>query len=94
MKVITKSLWLVALTFSTNFTFGQIFPQQSGGGASPATNILSQVPHAGLLRIDYDFFDIPDTVDVYYQNINVFSSGWVQLSGQFNVMGPEIRPTS
>jgi hypothetical protein len=84
MKVITKSLWLVALTFSTNFTFGQIFPQQSGG-ANPATNILSAVPHAGLLRIDYDFFAIPDTLDVYYENINIFSSGWVQGSGQFNI---------
>ena len=82
MKVITKSLWLFVL--STSFAFGQVFPQQSGG-ASPATNILSLVPRAGLLRIDYDFFTIPDTLDVYYDNINIFSSGWRQHSGQFNV---------
>jgi hypothetical protein len=85
MKVVTKSLWLVALIFSTSFTIGQIFPQQSGGGESPATNILSLVPHAGLLRIDYDFFTAPDTLDVYYENINIFSSGWLQYSGQFNI---------
>jgi hypothetical protein len=85
MKVPTKLLWLVALIFSTSFTFGQIFPAQSGGGYSPATNILSGVPHAGLLRIDYDFFTIPDTLDVYYENIDIFSSGLLQHSGQFNI---------
>jgi hypothetical protein len=85
MKVVTKLLWLFALIFSTSLTFSQIFPQQSGSGPSPATNILNLVPHAGLLRIDYDFFTIPDTLDVYYDNINIFSSGWVQNSGQFNI---------
>lgn len=85
MKVITKSLWLVALIFSTCFTLGQVFPLQSGSGMSPVTNTLSVVPRVGLLRIDYHFFAIPDTLDVYYENINIFSSGSVQGSGQFNV---------
>jgi hypothetical protein len=85
MKVLTKSLWLFALIFSTSFAFGQIFSQQSGTGSSPATNILNLVPRAGLLRINYQFFVIPDTLDVYYDHINIFSSGLVQNSGQFNI---------
>jgi len=89
MKVFTKLLWLVALIFPTSITFAQIFPQQSGTGMSPATNILSLVPHAGVLRIDYEFFTIPDTLDAYYDDINIFSSGPLQNSGQFNIpFGP------
>jgi hypothetical protein len=85
MKVITKLLWLFAFIFSTSFTFGQIFPEQAGSGINPATNILSLIPPAGVLRIDYEFFVIPDTLDVYYDNKNIFSSGQVQYSGQFNI---------
>jgi hypothetical protein len=85
MKVLTKLLWLVAFIFSTSFTFGQIFPQQAGSGFNPATNILSPVPLVGLLRIDYNFFAIPDTLDVYYEDKNIFSSGLLQGFGQFNI---------
>src|SRR5437899_9283307 len=53
--------------------------------AGPAAYILCPVPHAGILRIDYEFFSIPDTLDVYYEDVDIFSSGWVQRSGQFDI---------
>ena len=85
MKAITRLLWLFALVFSTSFTWAQIFPQQSGSGPAPATNILSSIPRAGILRIDYNFYTIPDRLDVYYGNTDIFSSGLLQNSGEFNI---------
>src|SRR5207249_6846386 len=47
------------------------------------TNILTAVPNVGTLIIDYNFFTIPDTLDVYYQETNIFSSGLLSGSGEF-----------
>ena len=85
MKAIARSLYFFALVLCTNFTSAQIFPQQSGGGPNPATNILSGIPNSGVLRIDYNFYTIPDSLDVYYNNTDIFSSGYLQYSGEFNI---------
>jgi hypothetical protein len=61
----------------------QVFSLQSGGGQLAATNILSPVPNSGTLLIDYNFFAVPDTMDVYYGGTDIFSSGLVSYSGQF-----------
>jgi hypothetical protein len=53
------------------------------------TNVLSPVPTQGTLIIDYDFFPIPDTLDVFYDGVNIFSSGPVSGPGTFNIQyGP------
>jgi hypothetical protein len=60
----------------------QVFDPRFGGQFTD-TNILSLVPNSGTLLIDYDFFTIPDTLDVFYENKDIFSSGLVAGAGQF-----------
>ena len=62
---------------------GQTFPPVSGSDA--ATNSLSPIPPGGTLSIQYDFFQIPDTMNIYYEGVNVFSSGLIAGAGQFVV---------
>ena len=83
MKTIKTTIALVILFGSAALSFGQGFPVQTG--TSPATNIFTPVPTSGTLLIDYDFFGIPDTMDVYYDNTDIFSSGITTGSGQFDI---------
>lgn len=73
MKVIRTTFPLVLLIGSAALSLGQGFPTQSG--TSTATNIFSPVPNAGVLTVYYDFFTQPDSMDVYYDDVNIFSSG-------------------
>jgi hypothetical protein len=77
-------LLLVVLFGSIAMSFGQVFPTQQGGSAA-ATNTISPVPNFGTLVIDYDFLTIPDTMDVYYNGTNIFSSGLINGAGQFTI---------
>ena len=66
----------------TNF-FGAF----TAGGAAASTNILGPVGTSGTLLINYDFFTVPDTMDVYYQDLTtpIFRSGPVSGSGRFSI---------
>jgi hypothetical protein len=81
---LTKPVRLVTLIWLSSITFlsGQTFPLQTGNNL-PATNSFAPIPIGGTLLIDYNFFSIPDTLDVYYDNLDIFSSGFVVGSGQF-----------
>ncbi|MEI7730301.1 MAG: PEP-CTERM sorting domain-containing protein [Verrucomicrobiota bacterium] len=87
------SLLLVLLWFSSTATsVGQTFPTQYGNynpsdqsPPSPATNTLTFLPITGVLVIDYMFYAIPDTLDVFYDNKAIFSSGLISGTGQFVV---------
>jgi hypothetical protein len=87
--------FVAILLGSAALTVGQVFPGRSAasGGLSD-TNSLSPVPPHGVLLVDYEFISIPDTLDVYYEGANVFSSGWVSGSGQFVIpYGPGMSDT-
>jgi len=64
-------------------SWGQSFDPQFGTTGS--TNIIGPVPIVGTLLIDYNFFTIPDSMDVYYDSVDIFSSGLVSGSGQFSI---------
>jgi len=78
-------LFLLLLLVATRPTVvvAQIFGVRSGTGSLADTNILSLVPNSGTLIINYDFFTIPDTLDVFYGSQDIFSSGLVAGAGQF-----------
>ena len=66
------------------------FPTQDGIGGN-VTNILTPVPNSGILRIDYDFYTIPDKLDVFYDGAEVFGSGLVAGTGHFDIpYGPGV----
>jgi len=63
-------------------SFGQVYV---GGisGFNTDTNVLGPIPLSGTLLVDYDFFTLPDTMDVYYDGNDIFNSGSVSGNGQF-----------
>jgi subtilisin-like proprotein convertase family protein len=75
------------LNISTNF-----FGQQSSGGAIQTNNILTNIPPQGVLIITYQFFDVPDQMDVYDSlGQHIFHSGFVNQGGTFTIpYGPGV----
>ena len=60
------------LHITTNF-----FGTTTAGGATANTNVLTPVATSGILRIDYNFFTVPDTMDVYYDGVLIYSTGLI-----------------
>ena len=71
---------LGAVTTTTNF-----FGQQRAGDFNANTNVLSPVPTSGILIIDYNFHDIPDTLAVNYDGTNVVTLTGVKGAGAVTV---------
>ena len=68
------------LNISTN-----IFGQVTAGGANANTNILGPVPNQGVLVVKYNMFTVPDQMDVYYNGVDIFHSGYVSGPGTFTI---------
>ena len=64
------------LNITTNF-----FGTQSAGDFNANTKVLAPVPNSGVLIIDYNFFGIADTIDVYYDGVDIFSPGPISNPG-------------
>jgi len=89
---LASGLFLLFVLGTEVLSYGQIFPAQSGSGQFAHTNILGPVPNSGTLLIDYDFYILPDTLDVYYDGTDIFTSGLVQGAGQFVIpFGPGLE---
>ena len=70
----------------TNF-----FETKTAGDANANTNVLSPVSASGTILINYDFFAAPDSMDVYYDGMDVFSTGLINGAGTFTVpFGPGV----
>jgi subtilisin-like proprotein convertase family protein len=67
-----------SINITTNF-----FGTQQAGSTNAATNVISAIPSSGILLVNYDFYTEPDTIDVYYSGVDIFSPGYVSGSGQF-----------
>jgi subtilisin-like proprotein convertase family protein len=83
----TSSANIGHLNLATNF-FSQQVP---GANGFIVTNTIGPVTNSGLLLIDYDFFQVPDSMDVFYDGVDIFSSGLVSGAGTFTIpYGPGI----
>jgi hypothetical protein len=71
-----------SITFSTNF-----FPTQVAGTAEENRNVLNNIPPTGILIINYDFFTIPDTMDIYTNNstVPIVSTGLINGAGTITI---------
>ena len=68
-----------------------VFPTRSSGDFNASTNVLPTVQNQGILLVDYDFYALPDTMHVYYDDALIFDSGSMSNSGQFNIaFGPGV----
>lgn len=64
--------------------FTNLFGATTAGDAHASTNTLVPVPTSGVLIIDYDFFTVPDQIDVYYDGLDIFTAT-VAGAGTFTV---------
>jgi subtilisin family serine protease/subtilisin-like proprotein convertase family protein len=73
----------------SNLSTTNIVPVSSTGGPDAATNTVDTGQNSGTIQIDYNFFDVPDTMHIYYDGVLIFDSGQVRGAGTFNVtFGP------
>jgi subtilisin family serine protease/subtilisin-like proprotein convertase family protein len=68
-----------------------IFPTRTAGNYYADTNILQVGANQGTLFVDCDFYAAPDTMDVYYDNTNIYDSGPVSFSTNVTIpFGPGV----
>ncbi len=73
-------------TFITN-----IIPVSSSGGPEASTNIVDTGQTSGSISINYNFYNIPDRMTIYYQNSLIFDSGLINGVGVTNItFGPGV----
>ncbi|MEI7731269.1 MAG: S8 family serine peptidase [Verrucomicrobiota bacterium] len=70
-----------SVTYYTNW----LSPTTPSGTAKPDTNSIAVNQNSGYLIINYQFFGIPDDIDVYLYGINIFSRHGVSGGGTFMV---------
>lgn len=62
-----------------------VFPATTSGDFNANTNVLSPTLQSGVVKVDYDFFDEPDQLRVYYDGRRIYDSGMVSGSGQLSI---------
>jgi subtilisin-like proprotein convertase family protein len=66
-----------------------IFPTRTAGNYYADTNILHVGANQGTLFLDYDFYVLPDTMHVYYDDVLIYDSGLVSSNSAVSIpFGP------
>jgi subtilisin-like proprotein convertase family protein len=66
-----------------------IFPTRTAGNYFADTNILQVGANQGTLFVDYDFYVLPDTMHVYYDDVLIYDSGLASSNGAVTIpFGP------
>jgi hypothetical protein len=66
-----------------------IFPTRTVGNYFADTNILQVGANQGTLFVDYDFYVLPDTMHVYYDDMLIYDSGLVSFTNDVSIpFGP------
>ena len=60
---------------STSYTTNLVFAAAQTNNPAPITNIVATGGNFGQIWLDYTTFAIPDSIDVYYEGQNIYSSG-------------------
>jgi subtilisin-like proprotein convertase family protein len=62
-----------------------VFPRASTGSVLPDINTVATGQNEGTVQIDYNFYQNPDTLRIYYEGDLIFDSGLVSGAGTFAV---------
>jgi subtilisin-like proprotein convertase family protein len=54
-----------------------VVPRTSEGGADEDREVLETDTTSGIIQIDYEFFELPDSIRIYYEGVLLFDSGLV-----------------
>ncbi len=75
--------------YGTSTLTTNVFPVTSTGDANPNTNIFSTAQNSGTINIDYDFFQVPDQLQIYYDGLLIYDTGLISGAGTISVpFGP------
>ena len=62
-----------------------LFPTRTAGNYLADTNILHVTRNQGTLFVNYDFYLLPDTMHVYYDNVLIYDFGLVSFTNQVSI---------
>ncbi len=62
-----------------------VFPTRTSGDFNANTNVLPVGHGAGTLYVNYEFYALPDSMRVYYDDAPIFDSGEVNGGGTFMI---------
>jgi subtilisin-like proprotein convertase family protein len=68
-----------------NYSVTNVILGSASGGRAASTNVIDTGQTSGVLTINYNFYPIPDEMEVYYQGALIFDSGAISGSGVTNI---------
>jgi subtilisin-like proprotein convertase family protein len=74
-----------AADFGTVITNTLVSPRTSSGGPEEDRNEIETGSNWGTVKVDYEYYDIPDTMHIYYDGVRIYDSGLINGSGSFSV---------
>jgi subtilisin-like proprotein convertase family protein len=64
-------------------------PASSSGSYQPSTNVIDTGETAGSFTVNYNFFPVPDEMEIFYEGTVLTNTGFISGPGQFNLnFGP------
>ncbi|HUL51500.1 MAG TPA: S8 family serine peptidase, partial [Candidatus Nitrosotalea sp.] len=75
--------------YGATLTTTNVFPRTSSGGPEEDRNVIGTGLTSGQIKIDYDFFTVPDDLRVYYEGVLLFDTGLTNGAASISVnFGP------
>ncbi|MEK7780372.1 MAG: S8 family serine peptidase [Verrucomicrobiota bacterium] len=71
--------------FGNSLSITNFVPVDANGTAAGQTNFIPTRATAGTVNIDYDFFQQPDEMTVYYQGLQLTNTGLISGAGRLTV---------
>ena len=75
--------------YGSGVTVTNSVPLTTSGGAAANTNVVGLAGNQGTLIVNYNFYEVPDRMDVYYDGALIYDTGLISYSNTFSVnFGP------
>ncbi len=75
--------------YGATFITTNVVPQYFDGGPEEQRTTIPVGQNFGTLRIDYQFYTVPDRMTIYYDGARIYDSGVISHTGSFSLMfGP------
>src|SRR5438046_207905 len=73
------------LGYGISYTVTNVYPQTSSGGPEEDRKVIETKQNTGTIKLSYDFFQIPDTLHVYYDGVLIFDTGLTNGTGSVSI---------
>ncbi|MEJ5236907.1 MAG: S8 family serine peptidase [Limisphaera sp.] len=83
--------WASTAGMGSTYLITNIVPVEYSGGAEAVTNVVDLGINQGTVTIDYDFYQLPDRLKVYYEGQLLHDTGMISGAGRIQVdYGPGV----